>query len=62
MQGFTPEQVREWYDTKVLGGKKVLAVFGDVDPAEAERLARKYLGKARARRGRDQVDTPVQTP
>lgn len=45
VKGFTPAAVREWYSSKVLGGKKVLAVFGDVDPAAAEKLARQSFGK-----------------
>lgn len=42
---FTAEQVRHWYSTHILHGKKVLAIFGDVDPAEAEKLAKQYLGR-----------------
>jgi zinc protease len=45
IKGFSAGQVSDWYHKRILGGKKVLAVFGDVDPAEAERIAREYLGK-----------------
>ncbi|HEX8916286.1 MAG TPA: insulinase family protein, partial [Humisphaera sp.] len=37
---FTAQQVRDWYAKQVSPAKRVIAVYGDVDPAEAEKLAR----------------------
>ena len=45
---FSAEQVSDWYHKKVLGGKKVLAVFGDIDPKQAQSAAQKYLGNGDA--------------
>lgn len=39
VERFTPEQVRQWYQTKVLGAPRVLAIFGDIDIAQAKALA-----------------------
>ena len=44
----TPEQLRKWYAEKVLGGRKVIAIYGDVDPDHAEAVARKVLGMTAA--------------
>jgi zinc protease len=41
---FTADQARQWYTQKVLNGRRVLAIYGDVDPQQAESLARKYFG------------------
>jgi zinc protease len=43
VERFTAEQARDWYAGKVLAGKKVIAVYGDVDPKAAEDLVRKAL-------------------
>lgn len=40
----TPEQVKQWYETKVNGTRRVLSIFGDVDLATAKSLAEQYLG------------------
>lgn len=49
VQAFTADQVKEWYRGTVLPAKKVIAVFGDVEPAEVEALLRKTpLGAAQA--------------
>ena len=40
----TVDQVRRWYADKILGGRRVIAIYGDVDPAHAEAIARKLLG------------------
>src|SRR5205814_1073542 len=45
VEAFTADQARDWYTNKALASKKVLAVYGDVDPAEAEKIVRQYLGK-----------------
>ncbi|MGH7264507.1 MAG: M16 family metallopeptidase, partial [Candidatus Rokuibacteriota bacterium] len=41
---FTREEVADWYARRVLGSRRVLAVFGDVDRARAKALARAHLG------------------
>jgi len=41
VESFTIEQVRKWYTGKVLPQKKVIAVFGDVDPEAVEAIIRK---------------------
>lgn len=40
---FTPQQVRQWYAEKVLTAPRVLAIFGDIDLAQAEALARQQF-------------------
>ena len=49
----TADQLRQWYTQKVLGGRKVLAIYGDVDPDHAEAVVRKLMGDPRA------ADDPV---
>ena len=44
VKAFTAEQVRKWYSEKVLNGRRVLAVYGDIDVAAAKMLAANYLG------------------
>ncbi|HSV16214.1 MAG TPA: insulinase family protein, partial [Tepidisphaeraceae bacterium] len=41
---FTTDQARQWYTQKVLTGRRVLAIYGDIDLQQAESLARKYFG------------------
>ncbi|MGH7175821.1 MAG: M16 family metallopeptidase [Tepidisphaeraceae bacterium] len=38
------DDVRRWYETKVTTAPRVLAIFGDVDRAEAQAMARRYFG------------------
>src|SRR5205823_93807 len=33
---FTTDQMREWYADKVLASRRVLAIYGDVDPDKAK--------------------------
>jgi zinc protease len=45
VQRFTSEQVRQWYNERVLSSKRVLAVFGDIDVEQAQALvARQFSG------------------
>lgn len=37
--GFTAQQVRDWYATRILTSPRVLAVFGDIDVEQARALA-----------------------
>jgi zinc protease len=41
---FTVEQVRDWYKTKILGSRRVIAIYGDIDLDHTETLVRKLLG------------------
>lgn len=41
---FTPAQMRQWYENKVLKGKRVLAVYGDIDPDKAQSLIAAQFG------------------
>jgi zinc protease len=46
VQGFTPQQVRQWYTDKVLKAPRVLAVYGDIDVERArEEVARRFSGE-----------------
>ncbi len=42
---FTPEQIRQWYGQTVLGARRVLAIYGDVDVEAARALAQKHFGR-----------------
>jgi zinc protease len=42
---FTARQVRDWYTSKVLNSRRVLAIYGDVDVEKAKHLATELLGK-----------------
>jgi zinc protease len=44
---FGPEEIRKWYEGKVLSAPRVLAIFGDVDKETAVAMARKWLGDGR---------------
>jgi predicted Zn-dependent peptidase len=41
---FTPDDLRKFYGERVLHARRVLAVYGDVDLATAERVAKQRLG------------------
>ena len=45
VSSYTPAQLRDWYQSKILSGKRVLAIYGDIDPDQAKVLANQYLGK-----------------
>ena len=44
VEGFSVQQVRDWYAQKITGTHRVLAIYGDVDPDKAKDLASKLLG------------------
>jgi zinc protease len=46
VQGFGVRQVRDWYEQKVKPARRVIAIFGDVDVKQAEKLARQHFGQA----------------
>ncbi|HEX3358394.1 MAG TPA: pitrilysin family protein [Tepidisphaeraceae bacterium] len=41
---FTADDAKHWYNDKVLGNRRVLAIFGDVDLNQAQTLAATYFG------------------
>jgi zinc protease len=45
VEGFTTDQLRDWYEKKVLAAPRVLAVYGDVDPDHVKQLAADLFGK-----------------
>lgn len=58
VQGFTAEQIRQWYTDKVLKTPRVLAVYGDVDEKQVRSLAAKQFGGERDIASRPRVTTP----
>jgi zinc protease len=45
---FSRKQITDWYSGKVLKGKRVLAIYGDINPDEARKLVEKHFGAAHA--------------
>ena len=41
---FTPADLRKWYENRVLKGRRVLAVYGDIEPADVKEKINKALG------------------
>jgi zinc protease len=41
---FTSDDLRKWYADHILAGRRVIAIYGDVDPAIATDMATKLLG------------------
>ena len=58
VQMFGERQVREWYEKKVTPAPRVIAIFGDVDVKQAEKLARRHFGQGRGRRRRSGSPRP----
>jgi zinc protease len=44
---FTADDVRKWYEGKILTAPRVLAIFGDVDKDTAVAMAQKFLGEGK---------------
>lgn len=44
VESFTADQLRNWYDGKILHSRRVLAIYGDVDAEKATQLAADLLG------------------
>ena len=40
---FTTDQLRDWYNNKILDSKRVIAIYGDIDLDQTEALVRKYF-------------------
>lgn len=45
VKALTPEQLRDWYAQTIRPSRRVLAIYGDVDPAKAEELIRLHFAK-----------------
>jgi zinc protease len=43
--GLSTSQLEEWYRQKVLPARRVLAIYGDIDLDQAQKLAEEYLGQ-----------------
>jgi zinc protease len=41
---FTADEARKWYREHVLTGRRVIAIYGDIDADKAKSLSREYLG------------------
>lgn len=41
---FKPQDLRHWYQQQVLTSRRVLAIYGDIEPQVAEQVARELLG------------------
>lgn len=41
----TQQQLADWYQKKVLPARRVMAIYGDIDLDEAQKLAEQYIGK-----------------
>lgn len=44
VKALSPDDLRAWYQQKILASRRVLAIYGNVDEAQAQALAAKYLG------------------
>jgi zinc protease len=42
--GFTADQIAQWYTQKILAAPRVLAIFGDISADQAQKLAQSLLG------------------
>lgn len=69
VQSFTPQQVRDWYTNKVLKPRRVLAVFGDINVAQARKAIAQHFGgeappatAAKSGVGSDRVLAAPRTP
>ncbi|HWE94199.1 MAG TPA: pitrilysin family protein [Tepidisphaeraceae bacterium] len=51
VETFTVPQMRDWYAGKVMGARRVLAIYGDVDLDKAKALAADLLGKGEKHAG-----------
>lgn len=47
VQGFTPQQMRDWYENRILKARRVLAIYGDIDIDQARTLAAAQFGAER---------------
>jgi zinc protease len=40
---FTVEQLKDWYEKKILTSRKVIAIYGDIDLDDTESIVKRYL-------------------
>jgi len=63
VDSFTRDQITNWYEQKVLHGRRVLAIYGDIDVDKAKSLATDLLGKGPRLEGgslsSDRTETPA---
>lgn len=63
LDSFTRDQISNWYEQKVLHGRRVLAIYGDIDVDKAKSLAENLLGKGPRLEGgalsSDRTETPA---
>src|SRR5213075_3546717 len=62
VQSFSADQVRSWYAEQVLKGRRVLAIYGDVDLEQAKALASHYLGSGEATKSQTSSPAAAQNP
>lgn len=43
VSGFEADQLKDWYANTVTPSRRVLAIYGDIDPTEVEALAREHM-------------------
>ena len=63
VDAFTRDQISNWYEQKVLHGRRVLAIYGDIDVDKAKSLAENLFGKGPRLEGgslsSDRTETPA---
>src|SRR5205814_8347886 len=47
VEGFSPQDLKQWYGEKVLKGRRVLAIYGDSDASGAQLLVEQQFSHAR---------------
>jgi len=52
VKGFTRDQLQQWYKDKVLTGRRVISIYGDIELQKARSLAEAKLGKLPEARGK----------
>jgi zinc protease len=48
VKAFSRDQVADWYQHKITGAPRVLSIYGDVDTAQATKLAARFFGEGPA--------------
>jgi zinc protease len=62
VESFTRDQLQQWYNDKVLKGRRVVSIFGDIDLEKAKSAAEAKLGKLPEARGKVEPPTDVPVP
>ena len=58
----TRQQLVDWYHQKVQPARRVLAIYGDINLDDAQKLADRYLGQGEKAGGPPPVDQAPQVP